>query len=196
MKQNKALVIGSVLLGGALIFGLYGMGQTLASGYYPNRFESENEEDEHNGYGYRRAPAPSPQMQQYRDECGSCHMAYPAMFLPAEGWQKIMGQLDDHFGENAELDEDTRKSIENFLVSSSRSIGYRKMSIYNDGNIPIRITELPGFKAEHREIPARFIQGNDKVGSLSQCDTCHRGAEQGYFDEDSVSIPGIGRWDD
>ena len=109
-----------------------------------------------------------------------------------------MNGLEDHFGENAELDDETRQSIESYLISSvSAGKGkYRKM-LRNLGNkTPLRITQLPYFIHEHDEIPSRFIQRNDKVVSLSQCNACHNGAEKGWFDEDDVVIPGVGRWDD
>ena len=39
----------------------------------------------------------------YVKECGSCHFPYQPAFLPARSWQKIMGSLKEHFGENAEV---------------------------------------------------------------------------------------------
>jgi hypothetical protein len=41
-----------------------------------------------------------------------------------------------------------------------------------------------------------MVTGNPEVVSFSRCETCHRGAEQGDFDEHGVRIPGYGRWDD
>jgi hypothetical protein len=125
-------------------------------------------------------------------------MAYPPQLLPPESWGKMMDNLQDHFGESAEVDDETRINIGNFLVYSStpQRGSYRKMLRNIGQRIPLRITQLPYFVHEHDEIPSRFIQGNDKVGSLSQCNACHRGAEKGSFDEDNIFIPGFGRWDD
>ena len=61
---------------------------------------------------------------------------------------------------------------------------------------PIRITELGYFKHEHDEIPSRMIMENEGVVSLSNCDACHQRAEQGYFSEREINIPGFGAWDD
>ncbi len=109
-----------------------------------------------------------------------------------------MDGLEDHFGENAELDDESRQSIEKYLVNSAsfEKGQYRKMFRNLGSHTPLKITELPYFKHEHDEIPSRFIRGNDKVSSLSQCNACHKGAEKGRFDEDDVVIPGFGRWDD
>lgn len=56
---------------------------------------------------------------QYTSECGACHIAYPAGFLPERSWKNIMGSLDNHFGENAELDTDTRTIITGYLVANA-----------------------------------------------------------------------------
>ena len=37
--------------------------------------------------------------QKYQEECGACHFAYDARFLPARSWEKIMATLDKHFNE-------------------------------------------------------------------------------------------------
>ncbi len=135
----------------------------------------------------------------YREECGSCHMAYPPGLLPPQSWEKTMASLDDHFGENAELPEKERVEILNYLLDNAAG-----RSDYRLGNkmirklrgTPLRITELPYFRHEHRELPRRMVQDNPKVRSFSQCDACHRDAEKGRFDEHSVNIPGFGRYDD
>jgi hypothetical protein len=61
---------------------------------------------------------------------------------------------------------------------------------------PLRITRLPFFLRKHDEIPVRLVKGNPKVSRLSNRNVCHEGAAMGEFDEDTVNIPGYGRWDD
>jgi len=195
MKSKTTMAAGYILLAGILSFSFYGLGQSFASGgYEADEHDLDHEYSEEYGDNGRQVSAASDPV--YAEECGSCHLAYPAMLLPGESWQKIMAGLEDHFGENAELDAQTRGQIENFLVRESARVSYRKL-FRNLGNAaPLRITELPYFVHEHDEIPARFIIGNDQVKSLSQCNACHRDAEKGLFDEDDVVIPGVGRWDD
>ena len=197
--MNKQMVIGSLVMAGILSFGIYSVGSSLASdryeymrgGGYDGRSDDDSSDDDNH---YRGLPPAENVL--YKEECGSCHMAYPPMLLPSESWQKIMAGLEDHFGENAELDPMLARDIEIFLVQNTRSIGKRRLFSKPETNIPMSVTELPYFKREHDEIPARLVEENDKVGSLSQCNACHRDAEKGYFDEDNIVIPGFGRWDD
>ncbi len=195
MKLKTTMAAGYTLMAGILVFSLYGLGQSLAS----SEFESGDHDLDHEylekyeDNGHRITAASSP---IYVEECGSCHMAYPASLLPGKSWQKVMQGLENHFGENAELDTQTRQQIEGYLVRESTRVSYRKLFRNLGAAAPLRITELPYFVHEHDEIPARFVVGNDKVKSLSQCNTCHRGAQRGHFDEDDIVIPGFGRWDD
>lgn len=144
------------------------------------------------------APVTSP---IYKEECSSCHMAYPPGLLPARSWKKIMAGLESHFGDNAELEPDTFKSISEFLVSNSADdSNYRRsrkiMRSLSDKDAPIRISETPYIINKHDEIPDKLIKYNKKVNSLSNCSACHNKAEQGLFSEHGVNIPGYGRWDD
>ena len=137
----------------------------------------------------------------YKAECASCHMAYPAWLLPARSWQKIMTNLDNHFGDDASLDPATLKTLTDYLLENSvENSGVRradKMLRYlPQDTIPIRISKLPYIRHEHDEIPNRYIEANPGVKSLSNCAACHQGAEQGSFNEHQVRIPGYGRWDD
>jgi len=96
-------------------------------------------------------------------ECSDCHPAYGPRFLRGYAWQKIMGNLSNHFGEDASLDEDSRLKIEKYLI-------------YNAGHprkIGIRISEKKWFVREHgdKHISATALK---KAGSLSNCTACHK----------------------
>jgi len=134
--------------------------------------------------------------EAYREECGSCHLPYPAKFLPARSWERMMSGLDDHFGEDASLDERKRAELLAYLSASSASNHTRYLARLEYNAVPMRITELPYFVRKHDEVPERMVTGNPEVGSFSQCDSCHRDAARGKFNEHEVDIPGFGRWDD
>jgi mono/diheme cytochrome c family protein len=197
-------ILGTTLLTSALGVGMVGVVNVASADEGWKIFGRDDDDDEH---GERRNSASkqldnSPVRQLYVDECAACHMAYPAGFLPERSWQKMMGSLDDHFGENAELDATTQQAITQYLVDnaaekSSNRRARKFLRSVSDNATPLRITELRYFKKKHDEVPDRMVTGNPDVGSFSQCQTCHGDrAEQGYFDDDSVNIPNHGRWDD
>ena len=195
MENKFTLAAGSVVLATIMIISIYGLGQSLASGGYEfDDHDLDHESHEEYGENYRRGAIMM--NTTYAEECGSCHMVYPAALLPQQSWRNIMAGLEDHFGENAELGDATRGEIEDYLLRESGRASYRKLFRNLGSATPRRITELPYFVHEHDEIPARFVAGNDQVKSLSQCNACHQDAERGRFDEDDVVIPGLGRWDD
>ena len=137
----------------------------------------------------------------YKEECGSCHMAYPPGLLPIRSWNKVMLGLDNHFGDNAELDEKTQRSITKYLLTNGadksdyrRSKKFSRSIKFND--LPVRTSETPYFKHEHDEIPDHLVSANPEVKSFSQCNACHAKAEQGSFNEHDIRIPGYGKWDD
>ena len=129
----------------------------------------------------------------WQQECASCHLAYPPSMLPKASWRKIMGGLDQHFGDNASLDPATQADILKFLeahaADSSRSrMGSRVMQGLDPQNPPLRITESRWFVKKHDEVP-RAAWSRKSVGSAANCAACHRQAEQGVFDDDTVKIP-------
>ncbi|WP_428036481.1 diheme cytochrome c [Amphritea sp.] len=144
---------------------------------------------------YSAGAASTPEAVVYREECGACHVAYPAGLLPVESWSTIMTSLDDHFGENAEVSAESAAMITAYLTDNAGKPG-RGMLKRMKGDAPLRITELPYFVRKHDEVPERMVSGNEKVGSFSNCNACHERAESGEFDEDTVRIPGYERWSD
>ena len=139
----------------------------------------------------------------YAEECGSCHFAYPPGLLPSKSWEKLLNEkaLADHFGDNAELDTDTLKTISDYAMENAADKSFYKRSrkialATKDGDAPLRITEVRYIKRKHHDIPEKMIKGNKDVKSLSYCDACHTQADKGSFDEDAVKIPNYPDWED
>ena len=130
---------------------------------------------------------------KWKAECSSCHMLYHPGLLPEKSWQKLMGGLDQHFGENAGLDAPTRDEITRFLaVNSADKQDNRRSQRINQSipanAVPLRISEAAYFKDKHNEIsPTTFKRKS--IGSPSNCAACHQGAEKGDFSESLVKIP-------
>jgi len=130
--------------------------------------------------------------QTYREACGECHLAYQPELMPSGSWQKILNQLDDHFGEEIEFDPDTIKILSEYLKKNSAEISLSKRSkkiMRSLGNqVPMRITDIPYIRKEHHELdPAIFKRKS--IGSMANCEACHITADKGIYDDDDVKIP-------
>lgn len=129
----------------------------------------------------------------WQEECASCHLAYPPSMLPRASWRRVMGSLEQHFGDNASLDPATQADILQFLEANAADaggsrFGKRVMQRMNPGAAPLRITETAWFVRKHDEVP-RTAWSRKSVGSAANCAACHRQAERGVFDDDTVRIP-------
>ncbi len=142
-----------------------------------------------------------PTDELYLEECGGCHFAYPPGLLPARGWDELIRGLEDHFGDNAELMDEDRPLILDYLIQHAAETSDRRRSVQVARSIPstmtpIRISEVPYIKMVHEEIPARLIDENPKVEGRAYCDACHVDADKGYYNDANIEIPGYGRWND
>jgi len=165
--------IGSVLLGTILLYGFYGIVVHAKQGNQ-DRFVRDS---------------------IYTEECGACHLAYPPGLLTVKSWQGIMAGLEDHFGENAELDEETSTHIFQYLEQYALAPGQQtrigKLIRNMPDNPPFRITELPAFISAHEEIAERMKVAKLATGFLSPCADCHRSAASSIFDKELLH-PGYG----
>jgi hypothetical protein len=126
-----------------------------------------------------------PDHAKWKEECGGCHIAYPPKLLTADGWKKLMGGLDKHFGANAELDAKDNREILGFLQRYAGS-GAR----YNSDTS--RITDTPWFRREHRDIsPKEWV--HPEVRSRSNCSACHQNVARNIWSERDIRVPGKGR---
>ena len=128
----------------------------------------------------------------YIDECGACHTAYQPELLPFASWEKILAGLEDHFGETVDLDNESKKTVIDYVKTNSaeHSKAERAVKIMRslNGNTPMRITEVPCIRRKHRKIGQDILK-RESIGSLSNCSACHVTAEKGIYDDDYVRIP-------
>lgn len=122
---------------------------------------------------------------KWKEECGSCHMAYPPRFLSAESWHALMSGLDKHFGSDASVDAATATEIGNFLEQNA-STKHRRSSSGNEP--PLRISKTSWFLSEHRKVADR-IWKDPQVKSPSNCAACHTRADSGSFSERDIKMP-------
>lgn len=119
-----------------------------------------------------------------KQECSACHMAFSPGMLPAKSWQAITGNLADHFGENATLDDATTAAVRDWLVANAAKPSRWMTDAADGSDAPMRITGTAWWTSIHNgEVrPSSF--DDPKIGSKANCAACHRGAEQGYFEDD------------
>jgi hypothetical protein len=168
--------------------------------WYKKIFNDDDENDQHRKRSRKRhrdndhdgsylKPVNNP---TYAAGCGECHFLYQPELLPSASWIKILDQLDDHFGEEIELDPDSKKIISDYLKSNSaeNSSAKRAVKIMRSlGNhVPIRITDTPYIIEKHHELNPEILK-RESIGSLSNCIACHTTAEKGIYEDDNVKIP-------
>lgn len=122
-------------------------------------------------------------------ECGSCHTLYPPTLLPKESWKKLMGDLPNHFGDDASLDSADHQTILAYLLAHSAETSNQEMSVKMMQSLDkpdmIAITQTPFWKRTHRKIPIEVFK-SDKVKSRANCKACHGDVEQGTIEDNAI----------
>jgi hypothetical protein len=157
----------------------------------------EAEHGEHRGrHGYSKHGERGHEVSAVTDavtlkECGACHMAFQAGWLPVRSWEKMMSNLKDHFGDNASLNEATAKSISEYLIANASDATGRggRGEVASGASLaepPSRITELAWFRAKHDKRNRTSPETMKRRGAKSKadCKACHPAADKGYFEDD------------
>ena len=126
----------------------------------------------------------TPKNSQYDEECGTCHMAFPAPLLDANSWRALMEGLPKHFGSDASLDAKQRVVIGSYLTANASS----RSSEDATGKPQLRITETTRFVRKHHEVNPS-VWKRPSVKSAANCAACHPRAAAGDFEEHDVRIP-------
>ena len=133
------------------------------------------------------APAGGSPAAVYAEECGSCHLAYPARFLPQASWEAGLAGLAQHFGTDASVDPATLPLLRAHLGAGARPV--RPSDVRSDGSPLLAITEMRWFRHEHGWFDRHNAWKRPTIGSAANCGACHLKAEQGTFDEDDIRVP-------
>jgi len=131
-------------------------------------------------------------MPEFIQECASCHTLYPPHLLPKKSWQKLMDNLQNHFGDDASLQEPLKKKIEKFLVKNAAESSNKEASFYILKSIKnkdiIAISKTSYWKKRHKNIDKEIFK-SDKVVSKANCKACHKGFEEGLIEDSLIKIP-------
>lgn len=133
------------------------------------------------------------------DNCNGCHLPYSPGLLPLSSWQKIMSNLNDHFGVSVQVSSANNTHIlsyfEKYALAQGQDTVMGQLAEDLPTPAPIRITELPRFKALHNH--ASELLGYDEPEPLHTCEGCHRAAASHIFDKALLQIGhGEGRLND
>ena len=99
----------------------------------------------------------------------------------------MMQELDNHFGDNASVDPALAKKITTYLVANAgdtggQAYGSKLLRGVTPASAPQRITSLPKWVREHREVPDWEWRHKD-VRSKANCTACHADAELGHYED-------------
>jgi hypothetical protein len=107
----------------------------------------------------------------------------------------MMKNLDNHFGDDASLDEITNQSILAFLIKNSAENSTHKSSLkilksLKDNNSTIAITKTPYWIKKHEDIE-KSVFASKQVKSKANCKACHQDIQNGLIEHDLIKIPEI-----
>ncbi|MDO8453773.1 MAG: cytochrome b/b6 domain-containing protein [Sulfurimonas sp.] len=133
---------------------------------------------------------------QFYKECKSCHTLYPPYLLSKQSWVKMMDNLENHFGDDASLDEKDKKSIRDYLVENAAE-NSTKESAFNilksiKNTEAIAITKTPYWQKRHEDID-KNIFASKEISVKSNCKACHKNIEQGLLNDKDIKIPKISK---
>ena len=155
---------------GFLAFNLYNPKNILiASKYHPIDYKIQNE--------------------LFVKECGSCHTLYPPTLLPKKSWELIMSDLENHFGDDASISEDSNKEILDFLVKNSAETstmkpGFKFLNSIRNQDI-IAMTKTTYWEKTHKEIPKELFE-HSEIKSKANCKACHSDIEKGLIEKENI----------
>ncbi|TLP39192.1 cytochrome C [Arcobacter arenosus] len=116
-------------------------------------------------------------------------LCIPPHLLPKKSWVKLMGDLENHFGDDASLDENDTKVILDFLVKNSAENSTMQGSLnflksIEDKDI-IAMSQTQFWKKTHRDIPKDLFNHND-IKSKANCKACHTDIEKGLIENENI----------
>ncbi len=176
LRKASFVVLAAVLGAAALVV----VPERQASGYQPALVKGDG------------GLSPMERNALYEEECGSCHNAFSPVLLPARSWSKVMAGLDDHFGDDASLPEETSSEILKWLEAASAERALTEPSKKILGSIgegsPMRITETEYWKGKHSGL-GEEVYSRKPVSNRTNCAACHPGALLGSFEDRDISVP-------
>lgn len=129
----------------------------------------------------------------WRNECGSCHLAYQPGLLPVRSWRALMAAQHDHFGEDLALDAGSAASVQAFLTDNAAEHPATEAAWYVQHTTPLqrtplRVTDTAYWREKHGELP-RVLFDSGRVHGRGDCAACHLDAAAGTFRDGAMQVP-------
>jgi len=137
---------------------------------------------------------PKENNKAYENACASCHMLYAPGTLPARSWKVLMSGLDNHFGDDAEVEKAVQEEITAYLERNAADkvpniYATPMLKLLKDNETPLRISDAKYFKLLHDMVKPEMVTGNPDVRTFARCEVCHHEALGGRFNKFAVRIP-------
>lgn len=127
----------------------------------------------------------------YAKECSACHSPHHPSLATAAVWSQILDRLADHFGDNATLEPAQVEHLRAYLTANAAPAWDTKAArsfVPPDPAGSLRITQSPGWKSIHRDIPNAAFTAKAVNGKLN-CAACHADSNLGQFKPRSIAFP-------
>ncbi len=126
----------------------------------------------------------------FTKECSDCHTLYPPYLLPKKSWRLMMGNLENHFGEDASLDKATNHSILAFLEKNSAETSTQESAFKIGKELKknskiLAITKTNFWKNIHKNVDKNLFS-SDAVKNRSNCKACHQDIQKGLLDYELI----------
>ncbi len=136
---------------------------------------------------------PLPEDPTWREECGSCHLAFHPNLLPARSWQRLLTEQDRHFGTDLALAPSTTATVLAFLTRNAAEHSPTEAAFKINRSVPaastpLKITETPYWIAKHERVGVD-VWVRPTVKSKANCAACHVDANAGTFEDSAMRLP-------
>ena len=87
----------------------------------------------------------------YIEECGSCHIPYQPELLPSGSWEKITAVLDDHFGEELEINPESETELDKKNLIEAKNVLVDFLKSQKDPYIDALKHLHPSLRAKYKD---------------------------------------------
>jgi hypothetical protein len=116
-------------------------------------------------------------------------LCIPPNLLPKHSWVKLMGNLENHFGDDASLDAKDTKEILDFLLKNSAETSSKQASLKFLNSIGnkdiIAMSQTTYWEKTHKKIDPKLFK-HEQIQSKANCKACHSDIEKGLIENENI----------